>query len=144
MRISDTITIRRGRAYEIKGTSSDGTLLLRPTAMVEMPKSVALPAPKRYEDDPVPAITPSQTVHELQTGVNIVNFSDVDSWFGSDESIVTPVRRPADPSTRYGSCAKRGLRKSAQVEHYFDCRLYAFNRPGKCWKNARSTQYKSY
>ncbi len=142
MRISDTITIRRGRAYEIKGTSEDGTMLLRPTKMVEMPKSVALPAPKKDVEAEAPAPISGINVTMLENGLNVINFSDVDSWLNSDESIVTPVHRPADPSTRYGSCAKRGMRKGAQVRHYYDCRLYAFDRPGKCWKNTRHTQYR--
>src|SRR5690348_14869670 len=36
MRVSDKITIRRGRAYEIKAVAADGTMLLRPTVTVAL------------------------------------------------------------------------------------------------------------
>jgi len=118
MRVCDTITVRHGQAYEIKSVSTNGVMLLRPT------ESVVLKFEK-IQGKAVKASAAEETVHETH-------------------EITREPHRPSN-GTRMGSCAHRGLRKNAQIRHYYDCRLYAFDQYGKTvsWKKSRKTQYRS-
>jgi hypothetical protein len=123
MRISETITIRGGQAFAIISYSEDGPSLLR---RIAMPERVTAPEPiyRAVVATPAPVVSPAPT---------------------PEPATITYARRlTVSVGTRYGSCAKRGLRKDAQVRHYYDCRLYDYDHGDKCWKSTRKTRYKSH
>lgn len=144
MRISENLTIRGGKAFAIMSYSEDGPSLLR---RIAMPERVIVPAPiyRNAVDIPTPTVVPTTAPQEEPVTIRYARREDV--------SI----------STRVGSCAKRGLRKNAQVRHGFstnrEIKALTNNQKGRnratrlgneggwvgktaSWKDSRETQYR--
>ncbi len=124
MRISETITISGGNAYAII-SNSEGSMLLRPTAMPRL----MIDFTKSRAEVVAPVEVPQAVIHEPEP--------------------VTVARARVEMvsiSTRYGSCEQSGSRKSARLEFGS---LYMYKRTRRpserpdSWKKHRSKQYRS-
>ncbi len=154
MQISATVTIRRGRTFEIKGTSADGTQLLRPTvtysnvdevlgemfsqARSQLDARVPAPVKALERKTPMPAKTEPATIKYAR-------------------------REEVSASTRVGSQWGYGLRSHASVKHGFktkrEVKALTESQKGRnrakrlgneggwvgktaSWKDTRDTQYR--